>query len=112
MKNTEAGQGEHRVYRVVPQDPNDTGKLTARNHYVGVEAVAWFINKESSWFTDRMASGTLDIKLAGGLEHYQAALGTFELKRGSRIAPVFERPVIPDRNHRGGPITFGASTAI
>jgi hypothetical protein len=111
--NTLAGKGEHRVYRVVPQDPNDTGKLTARNHYVGVEAVAWFINKESSWFTDRMASGTLDIKLAGGLERYQAALGTFELKGGSRIAPVFERPVIPDRNYRGGPITFGASlTAI
>jgi hypothetical protein len=52
MNNIEAGKGEHRVYRVVPQDPNDTGKLTAGNHYVGVEAVAWFINKESSWLQE------------------------------------------------------------
>lgn len=111
--STPAGRGEHQVYRVMAQDSNDTGKLTARNHYVGVDAVAWFINKESGWFTDLMASGTLDIKLANGHERYQVALGTFELKGGSRTAPIFERPVIPDRNYRGGPITFGASlTAI
>jgi hypothetical protein len=60
-----------------------------------------------------MASGTLDIKLAGGLEIYQAALGTFELKGGSKTAPVFDRPVLPDRNYRGGVLTFAASlTAI
>jgi len=105
---TEAGQGEHHVYRIVLKDPSDQGKLTARNHYIGVEAVAWYINKRSSWFTQRMASGTLDIKLSGGLEKYQAALGTFELASGAKTAPVFDKPVLNDRNYRGGPISFTA----
>lgn len=113
MAGMEAGKGEHRVYPILDPVPGDTARLTARNHYVGVDAVAWFINKESNWFAERMASGTLDIKLAGGLETYQAALGAFELKGGSKTAPVFDRPVLPDRNYRGGVLTFGASlTAI
>ncbi len=113
MAAIEAGKGEHRVYPIQDPVPGDTARLTARNHYVGVDAVAWFINKESSWFAERMASGTLDIKLAGGLETYQAALGTFQLKGGSKTAPVFDRPVLPDRNYRGGVLTFAASlTAI
>lgn len=109
MDAMEAGMGEHRVYLVQDDVPGDTAKLTARNHYVGVDAVSWFINKQSSWFTDRMASGTLEIKLAGGLESYQVALGTFELKGGNKVAPVFNRPVLPDRNYRGGGITFVAT---
>lgn len=106
---TEAGKGEHRVYRIVPADAGDQTKLTPGKHYLGIDAVAWFINKQSSWFTDRISSGTLDVKLASGLEKYQAALGTFELKGGSKVAPVFERPMIPDRNFRGGGITLAAS---
>lgn len=106
---TEAGKGEHHVYRIMPAETDDQTKLMAGNHYVGIDAVAWFINKQSSWLTDRISSGTLDIKLAGGLEKYQSALGTFELKEGSRYAPVFERPVLPDRNYRGGVITLAAS---
>ncbi len=105
---TDAGKGEHHVYKIVPQDSSDRGKLTAGNHYVGVEAVAWYINKQSSWFSDRMASGTLGIKMSGGLENYQVALGTFNLSGGARIAPVFEKPVLGDRNYRGGPIIFSA----
>jgi len=90
---TEAGKGEHRVYRIVPANP-DHDPLAANRHYLGVDAVAWFINKQSSWFADRMASGTLDISIANGVEKYQAALGTFDLKDGSHIAPVFDRPVV------------------
>lgn len=104
---TEAGKGEHKVYLIVPKS-NDTAKLTARNHYIGIDAVTWYVNKESSWFMDRMASGTLEIKLAGGLERYSVALGAFELKGGSRTAPIFDRPAVPDRNYRGGEITFTA----
>ncbi len=108
----EAGKGEHSVYRIAP-DPSAQGGLEREKHYLGIEAVAWFINKESSWFSDRMASGTLDIRVANGLEKYQAALGTFELKGGSRRAPVFDNPVLPDRRYRGGPIGLAASlTAI
>ena len=61
MPGMEAGKGEHRVYRIVDPVPGDTARLTAGNHYVGVDAVAWFINKESNWFADRMASGTLTL---------------------------------------------------
>jgi hypothetical protein len=106
---TEAGKGEHHVYRIVLAGSGDTDKLSAGKHYVGIDAVAWFINKQSTWFTDRISSGTLDVKLASGLEKYQAALGTFDLKGGAKYAPVFERPVLPDRNYRGGVITLAAS---
>lgn len=110
---TDAGKGEHHVYKIIPKDSTDQAKLTARSHYLGIDAVAWFANKASSFWSDRMASGTIDIKLSGGIEHYQAALGTFDLKDGARTAPVFQRPVLPDRNYRGGPITLTASlTAI
>lgn len=105
---TEAGQGEHHAYRIPGTSPDRT-PLTPKQHYLGVDAVAWFINKQGSWFSDRMASGTLDIKIAAGVEHYQAALGTFELKGESRTAPVFDRPVLPDRNYMGGMITFNVS---
>jgi hypothetical protein len=110
---TEAGKGEHHVYKILPAVDADAAKLERGRHYLGVDAVAWFINKQSGWFTDRMASGTLEITLAGGLEKYQAALGTFELKGGAMMAPVFESPVLPDRNFVGGPITLnGSLTAI
>lgn len=113
MSGMEAGRGEHRVYPVADPVAGDTERLTARWHYVGVDAVAWYINKQSNWFSDRMASGTLEIKLAGGLEAYQIALGTFSLKGGSKTAPIFDRPVLPDRNYRGGVLTFAAAlTAI
>ena len=111
--STEAGKGEHHVYPIVTNTKPDAAALTPGLHYLGIDAVAWYINKTSSWFTDRMASGTLQISIASGAEQYQAALGTFELKAGAKTAPVFERPVLPDRNLIGGPITLNASlTAI
>lgn len=107
----EAGKGEHRVYKINTSTGSNLPKLTPGLHYLGIDAVAWYINKESSWFSDRMASGTLQITLASGAEQYQAALGTFELKKGAKTAPVFEKPVLPDRNFVGGPITLNASLA-
>lgn len=109
MPPLSAGKGQHRVYTIRPANPSDTAKLTAGNHYVGVDAVAWFLNKESTWFANRMASGTLKVQLADGRESYEVALGTFELSGGSTIAPVFDKPVIPDRNYRGGVLTFTAT---
>ncbi|MGH9628781.1 MAG: hypothetical protein ACRD7E_10695, partial [Bryobacteraceae bacterium] len=102
----EAGNGEHRAYRVVIESGEP---LRPNEDYLGIDAVAWFVNKQSSWFSDRMVSGTLDIKISEGAEQYQAALGTFDLGGGSRLAPVFDRAVLPDRNYRGGSITLGAA---
>ncbi len=104
----EAGRGEHHVYRILPAGQADQAKLTARNHYVSVDAVSWYVNKESGWFSDRMASGTLNMELAAGHERYQIGLGTFELEHGAHVAPVFDRPALPERNYRGGPITVRA----
>lgn len=104
----EAGQGEHKAYKIMPEATDDMAPLKARKHYVGVDALSWYVNKTSSWFTKRMASGTLEIKLSNGLEKYQTALGTFSLRGGARFAPIFQKPVLPDRNYRGGPLTFTA----
>lgn len=104
----EAGRGEHHIYKIVPQNDSDSVKWTAGNHYVGIEAVAWFVNKQDSWLSNNIASGTLDIKLSGGLEHYSAALGAFHPSDGARIAPVFGKPILSDRNYRGGPMSFSA----
>ena len=35
MSSMEAGKGEHRVYPIADPVPGDTGKLTARSHYLG-----------------------------------------------------------------------------
>lgn len=104
----EAGKGDHKVYHVNVGEPD--GEVLRRGiHYVGIDAVAWFINKQSGWFEDRMGSGTLSLRLAGGREKYEAALGTYELDGGARYAPVFENPVLPDRNYLGGNILINAS---
>jgi hypothetical protein len=103
---TEAGRGEQHVYKIVPRGGTDQAKLTAGCHYVSVDAVSWFINKQDLWFAERMASGTLDIKMSGGTENYPVALGVFNLPAGTRIARVFEKPALVDRNYRGGPISL------
>ena len=41
MPIMEAGKGDHHIYPISDSIPGDTGKLTARNYYVGVNAVAW-----------------------------------------------------------------------
>lgn len=54
-----------------------------------------------------MATGTITIKI-GAQESYHVALGLYELKGGARIAPVFDRPLLPERVYRGGPISLQA----
>ena len=104
----EAGLGEHLVYKI-PIDSDDKVELTARNHYIGIDAVAWYVDKDPNWFKKYMTSGVLSIQLDGGIEKYIIALGTFTIKDQTKIAPIFERPMLPDRNYRGGPVTFNVS---
>ena len=108
---TEAGRGEHHIYRIVPKNGADQAKLTAGSHYISVDAASWFINKQNSWFSDRVASGTLNIRLANGLEDYPVALSGFRLPEAGRIPSVFQNPILVDRNYRGGPIKFSAMMA-
>lgn len=102
---TPAGSGEHSAY-LVANDEGDGLPLTAQAHYLGINAVSWFVNKEASWFKDRMAVGTLSILLAAGDERYEVGLGMYELRAGATTAPIFDRPVLPERVFRGGAITL------
>jgi hypothetical protein len=104
--NTTAGAGEHHPYIISPRP--DNLPLTAQEHYLGVDTVSWYVNKESSWFTDRMATGILTISLAAGEERYDVSLGMYELQAGAKVAPIFNRPVLPERVFRGGTVTIRA----
>jgi hypothetical protein len=105
--NTPAGTGEHHTY-LISGGGADQGPLRAEEHYLGIDAVSWYVNKDSGWFTKRMASGALTVKLAGGSETYEVGLGLYDLASGAHLAPVFEKPVLPDRVFRGGVITLTA----
>jgi hypothetical protein len=100
-----AGIGEHQA--TVISGPGDNTPLTAHKHYLSIDAVGWFVNQESGWFSDKIATGTLSIQIGAG-ESYNAALGVYELKGGAKIAPMFGLPMLPARAFRGGPITVQA----
>lgn len=101
-----AGEGEHQTFLVHGND-DDQVVLTPQKHYLAIDAVSWFVNLDSSWFRERLATGTLSVKI-GSAESYHVALGLYELKGGARTAPVFDRPVLPERVFRGGPVTVQA----
>jgi D-alanyl-D-alanine carboxypeptidase len=110
---TEAGSGEAHIYRIPGTPGGDQTPLTENQDYLGIDAIAWYVNKQSSWFRDRTASGVLIITMNDGSEKYQTSLGTFELNNGQKMAPVFGTPVLPDRNYVGGSISTAATlTAI
>lgn len=104
----EAGDGEHHYYLLkAPVASPDRAPLEARQHYLGIDAVRWYVNKKSNFFRDRMASGTVQLLLANN-ETYEVGLGIYELKAGARTAPVFSRLILPNRVFRGGGITVKA----
>ena len=70
----EAGEGDHHVYHLVPPNQTTLGPLEPEHDYIGVDSSSWFLNKESSWFRERTASGVMRITLASGQEEYNAAL--------------------------------------
>lgn len=107
MVDTRAGIGEHRSY-VLRQRSNGGDPLQPNRHYVAVDAASWFVNQDSGWFRERMATGTLAVVLEAGSETFEVALGIYELDGGARIAPVADRAIISERVYQGGRITFKA----
>lgn len=105
MLMVKAGVGEHEATIILMSD--DKTPLTLHKHYLRIDAVRWFVNQEAGWFTDKIVTGTLSIKIEPG-ESYNVTLGVYELKGGAKIAPVFGRTVLPARAFRGGPITVQA----
>lgn len=106
----EAGQGGAKTYSLqIENDPNNnTAPFEARKHYVRIEAIGWYVNKQSNFWTDYIASGTLKIKIADEL--YEVGLGTYKLDAGMKTAPIFNRPLIEDRAFYGGSLTLNAYT--
>jgi len=104
--NKGAGEGEHEHYPIAAPDGNgaDLGPLRSEQDYIAVQAVRWYVNDQDDFFTDRLATGTAYIGMAG--EKYEVALGTYELEGGSRTAPIFDRSILPLRAYRGGDITI------
>ena len=72
---TEAGKGEHHYYLIKRQaeNPKDTAEIEVRKHYLGIDAVRWFVNKQGTILTNRIARGTVHVSLAN--ETYEAGLG-------------------------------------
>lgn len=107
---TEAGKGASHVYRMNPSQ-TDNKPLKAGQHYVGIEALSWFVNKESSWLKKRMGTATIQLKVNGD-EDYNSALGTFKLDDGAKIAPVFNKRILKERNYRGDSIEFKVTLSM
>lgn len=104
---TKAGEGDHHIYYPLKGpvgNPADTAPFEARKHYVGIDAVRWYLNKQGNVLHKRMASGTFEIILEN--ETYTGGLGTYELERQARTAPVFDLPILNNRVFRGGRITI------
>ncbi len=100
--HVEAGHGDFAQYKPwvdgTRQEPGTP--LRATQDYVQVSAARWWVNRDSSFWRDRTASGTSQIVL--GNERYEVALGTYELKDGAHTAPVFGRTILPTRRYPGG----------
>ncbi|EDM79542.1 hypothetical protein PPSIR1_20979 [Plesiocystis pacifica SIR-1] len=105
-KPATAGDGDFHIY-CIPDSSADQGILQENHHYLAVDAVTGFLNESDSWLRSWIASGMIDISVGG--ERYQAGLGTFELRGDGRTAPIFDRPVLPDRNYCGGTLTLNVS---
>lgn len=105
---TEAGTGNAKTYHIQPAENDNSTSFEPKKHYLRVDAVSWFLNKESNFFKTFIASGALQIKLPN--ENYEVGLGTYKLDDGMRTAPIFNRPIIDDRVYLGGSLTISATT--
>jgi len=94
-----AGEGEHQATLI--QSTEDKAILTVQKHYLAVDAVSWFVNQESGWFKDRMATGTISIKI-GSQESYHVALGLYDLKGGRGSPRCSTGPCCPNGRIAGG----------
>ncbi|MBL7821023.1 MAG: hypothetical protein JNL65_10425 [Saprospiraceae bacterium] len=105
---TEAGLGNAKTYSIQQTNGNNSAAFEPKKHYLRVDAVSWYLNKESDFWKTFIASGALQIKLPN--ENYEVGLGTYKLDDGMKTAPVFNRPIIDDRVYLGGSLTVSVTT--
>jgi hypothetical protein len=92
---TEAGEGNYEKFWFPSTNNARNKKFERFNSYIRVSVVSWFVNKQSSYWTDRMASGTCEVTV--GEEPYSIALGTFALDEGAYTAPIFDKVIVDNR---------------
>ncbi|MBB4080539.1 hypothetical protein GGR28_003173 [Lewinella aquimaris] len=105
--NTNAGEGSPHTFHLRSNSEDTTPPFEARKHYVRIDAISWFVNKEGNFLKNFISSGTLTIKIAN--EVFDLGLGTFDLSKGMKVAPIFNRPIIEDRVYNGGDLTVSTS---
>lgn len=105
---TEAGTGNAKTYHIQQTDSDNSASFEPKKHYLRVDAVSWFLNKESNFWKTFIASGALQIKLPN--ENYEVGLGTYKLDDGMKTAPIFNRPIIDDIVYLGGSLTVSITT--
>ncbi len=108
--STEAGKGGYNVYRFNPSK-TDQNPIIDERHYIGVEALSWYLNKENNFWKKNMATATAVINLNSD-EEYNTALGTFALDGGAKIAPFFNQRILKERRYRGDSVAFKVSLSV
>lgn len=96
-----AGQGN--IAKYVIKVGEATEPLAREVDYLTVEAVTWFINRQSSWLENWSASGAMSIKLDDASEEYRIAMGAFELSGGLEPHPFLTGQFSPSAPTEAAP---------
>jgi hypothetical protein len=98
-----AGEGNPHKF-VITESSGGAKAFENDRHYVGLDAVIWFVNQQGGFFTDRMVAGTVEIALNGSA--FPVVLGQYELKGGQQIASIFDRALISSSPYKSGRIVL------
>ncbi|MFZ1730010.1 MAG: hypothetical protein WBQ23_00495 [Bacteroidota bacterium] len=104
--HAKAGNGNPHKYTILVDNTPSAPQYAPDKHYIGIDAVVWFVNDQSNFFTDRMVAGTIEITLNG--QNFPVVLGQYELKGGQQVAPIFDRALITSVPYRSGNIVLKA----
>ncbi|MBA2382627.1 MAG: hypothetical protein H0V73_11010 [Chloroflexi bacterium] len=98
-----AGDGEPQVLTpTVEPSSTDRLPLAPRKHYLAVDALSWYVNRDPSFWNERMVSGTIEV--AVGDQIFKVALGTYDLERDTHLGPSFNKAILEPIAYRGGKI--------
>ncbi|MEX0315160.1 MAG: hypothetical protein AB3N18_13360 [Allomuricauda sp.] len=104
----DAGNGVANTFHLeIDGETDSTTHFEPRKHYLRIDTISWYVNKQSTFWKDFIASGTLQIKVANDV--FDIGLGTYKLDKGLKVAPIFNRPIIADRVYNGGDLTIQSS---
>jgi len=101
-----AGEGNPHKYIILADKSPSAIQFSVDKHYIGVDAVVWFVNSQSNFLTDRMVAGTIEVTINGQV--FPVVLGQYELKGGQQVAPIFDRALITSIPYQSANVVFKA----